>query len=122
MRAGDIGAYAGACAKLVPVDSKLELRYRGSNITPGYWRNPVATTSAFDDEVFLLGTRCCGGTRNDPQRPVATRHIAEDFKLGTLSASARAKVTPPGFMCRTLTGINGSESRRCCSPRPPAAR
>ena len=32
--------------KLVPTDGKTEIRYKGPNITPGYWRAPDATAQA----------------------------------------------------------------------------
>jgi feruloyl-CoA synthase len=44
---------AGVELKLVPDDQSFEVRYRGPNVTPGYWRNPAATEAAFDDEGFL---------------------------------------------------------------------
>ena len=34
--------------KLVPTDGKVEVRYKGPNVTPGYWRSPEATAEAFD--------------------------------------------------------------------------
>ena len=39
--------------KLAPVGEKLEARYRGPNITPGYFRAPEATAAAFDEEGFF---------------------------------------------------------------------
>src|SRR5213075_2539554 len=33
----------GVELKLVPAEGKTEVRYKGPNITPGYWRNPEAT-------------------------------------------------------------------------------
>jgi feruloyl-CoA synthase len=46
-------AGAGLELKLVPTDGKTEVRYKGPNITPGYWRAPEATAEAFDDEGFF---------------------------------------------------------------------
>src|SRR5271170_1933011 len=52
-RSGVIGIpIPGVEAKLVPHDEKLEVRVRGPNITPGYWRQPELTRKAFDDEGF----------------------------------------------------------------------
>jgi feruloyl-CoA synthase len=54
VRAGDLGLPTpGMELKLVPLGDKLEVRYRGPNITPGYWRSPEATQEAFDEEGFF---------------------------------------------------------------------
>ena len=52
-RSGMIGVPApGVDIKLVPSGGKLEIRVRGPNVTPGYWRRDDLTASAFDDEGF----------------------------------------------------------------------
>ncbi|MBH1965453.1 MAG: feruloyl-CoA synthase [Comamonadaceae bacterium] len=86
VRAGDLGLPTpGMECKLVPKDGKTELRYRGPNITPGYWRSPESTAEAFDDEGFF----CTGDAVLwiDPANPHAglrfDGRIAEDFKLAT---------------------------------------
>lgn len=43
----------GLTLKLAPMDGRYEARYKGPNLTPGYWRNPEATTAAFDEEGFF---------------------------------------------------------------------
>ncbi|MDR3407386.1 MAG: AMP-binding protein, partial [Methylovirgula sp.] len=43
----------GAELKLVPRGEKQEVRVKGPNVTPGYWRDPAATQQAFDDEGFF---------------------------------------------------------------------
>ncbi|QJD81410.1 feruloyl-CoA synthase [Spirosoma rhododendri] len=71
--------------KLIPNGGKLEVRYRGRNVMPGYWRNPNATANAFDEEGFY----CTGDALRfvDPNDPnegmVFDGRIAEDFKLNT---------------------------------------
>ena len=71
--------------KLVPKEGKLEARYRGPNITPGYWRNPDANAQAFDDQGFY----CSGDALKlyEPGNPNAglifDGRISEDFKLDT---------------------------------------
>ena len=70
---------------LVPNDGKLELRVKGPNVTPGYWRDPELTAKAYDDEGFYrLGDAVAF---EDPEAPgkglVFDGRIAEDFKLST---------------------------------------
>ena len=86
IKAGELGLPTpGMECKLVPIDGKTELRYRGPNITPGYWRAPEATAEAFDEEGFF----CTGDAVLWVD--VADKHkglrfdgrIAEDFKLAT---------------------------------------
>lgn len=83
-QAGIIGLPApGLEVKLAPVADKLEVRYRGPNITPGYWRQPELTREAFDEEGFF----CSGDAARfiDPVQPESglafDGRIAEDFKL-----------------------------------------
>lgn len=42
----------GLTLKLVSVAGKLEARYRGKNVFPGYWRQPQLTEKVFDEEGF----------------------------------------------------------------------
>jgi feruloyl-CoA synthase len=73
----------GAQIKLAPVDDRYELRVKGPSVTPGYWRNPVATASAFDEDGFYK-TGDAGELvdANAPERGLAFRgRIAENFKL-----------------------------------------
>ena len=85
-RAGVIGLpAAGNVVKLAPVSGKLELRARGPNVTPGYWRLPELTSAAFDEEGFYkLGDAVRLIDPNDPTRGLRfDGRIAEDFKLAT---------------------------------------
>ena len=73
-------AQAGARAA-----TKLEIRVRGPNVTPGYWRQDDLTRAAFDDEGFY-----CMGDAARPVEPgdlskglVFDGRIKEDFKLST---------------------------------------
>jgi len=81
---GNIGIPApGLEIKLAPVADKLEVRYRGANITPGYWRQPELTEDAFDEEGFFCSGD--GALFLDVDNPEAglrfDGRIAEDFKL-----------------------------------------
>jgi feruloyl-CoA synthase len=71
--------------KLALVGEKLEARYRGPNITPGYFRAPEATAAAFDDEgYFRTGDAVRFVVEGDPNRGMRfDGRIAEDFKLST---------------------------------------
>jgi feruloyl-CoA synthase len=85
-RAGTVGLPVdGIEMKLAPVDGKLEARFRGPSITPGYWRQPDLTRAAFDEEGFY---RTGDALRFvDPADPVHgfefDGRTTEDFKLGT---------------------------------------
>ncbi|MFZ9407548.1 MAG: feruloyl-CoA synthase [Burkholderiaceae bacterium] len=85
-RAGVIGLpVPGTVLRLVPQAGKLEIRVRGPNVMPGYWRRPELTAPAFDEQGFY---RIGDAVRFvDPQRPEAglmfDGRIAEDFKLSS---------------------------------------
>ena len=83
-RAGVIGLPApGTELKMVPNENKLELRVRGPNVTPGYWKRPDLTREAFDEEGFYrIGDAGRFADENDPARGIVfDGRIAEDFKL-----------------------------------------
>jgi feruloyl-CoA synthase len=85
-RVGNIGLpLPGQEVKLVPQDGKLEIRLRGPNITPGYWRAPTITANAFDDEGFYkIGDALKFEDPADPAKGLLfDGRIAEDFKLAT---------------------------------------
>lgn len=75
----------GSTLKLVPVDGKLEARFKGPHITPGYWRQPDLTAKAFDEEGFYkIGDALKFEDESNPiQGLMFDGRIAEDFKLGT---------------------------------------
>jgi len=85
-RSGHVGLpVPGNDAKLVPNNGKLEVRARGPNVTPGYWRQPELSKAAFDEEGFYKF--------GDALKPADPRdfhagfdfdgRIAEDFKLAS---------------------------------------
>ncbi|WPN27840.1 feruloyl-CoA synthase [Pseudomonas sp. P5_109] len=84
--AGYVGLPAPGCeVRLVPVDGKLEGRFRGPHIMPGYWRSAQQTLDAFDPQGFY----CSGDALKlaDPRDPqlglMFDGRIAEDFKLSS---------------------------------------
>jgi feruloyl-CoA synthase len=83
---GNIGVPIPGCeVKLVPEGDKLEVRVRGPNITPGYWRRPDLTAAAFDDEKFYRpGDAMRLADPDDANRGlVFDGRIGENFKLST---------------------------------------
>jgi feruloyl-CoA synthase len=83
-RAGVIGLPNPGCElKLVPAAGKLEVRVRGPNVTPGYYRRDDLTREAFDAEgYYRIGDAMKFA---DPAAPakglVFDGRVAEDFKL-----------------------------------------
>jgi feruloyl-CoA synthase len=85
-RAGLIGLpAAGMEIKLVPSDEKLELRLRGPNVTPGYWKQPDKTAEAFDPEgYYKIGDALKFADPADLGKGfVFDGRVTEDFKLAT---------------------------------------
>jgi feruloyl-CoA synthase len=85
-RSGHVGLpVPGNDAKLAPSNGKLEVRAKGPNVTPGYWRQVEATKAAFDEEGFYKF--------GDALKPADAQdlhagfdfdgRIAEDFKLAS---------------------------------------
>jgi feruloyl-CoA synthase len=75
----------GMLVKLAPVEDKLELRFKGPSVTPGYWGQPDLTRLAFDDEgYFRLGDAAnfVDLPRGDARLRLEGR-LAENFKLIT---------------------------------------
>jgi feruloyl-CoA synthase len=73
----------GVELKLVPSGTKLEVRVKGPNVTPGYHRCPDLTRAAFDEEGFYrIGDAMRMVDADDPARGlVFDGRVAEDFKL-----------------------------------------
>jgi feruloyl-CoA synthase len=119
VKAGDLGLPCpGMELKLVPMGDKVEVRYRGPNITPGYWRNPEATRESFDEEGFF----CTGDAvkwideADIHQGLKFDGRIAEDFKLATGTfvsvGPLRAKIIAAGaplIQDVVITGLNEKE-------------
>ena len=119
VRAGDLGVPTpGMELKLVDVDGKIEVRYKGPNVTPGYWRAPQETADSFDEEGFF----CSGDAvkwidETDVHQGLKfDGRIAEDFKLATGTfvsvGPLRAKIIAAGapyIQDVVLTGLNLKE-------------
>lgn len=116
IKAGYVGVPAPGCkVKLVPSGDKLEARFHGPHVTPGYWRAPQLTAEAFDSEGYY----CTGDALRfiDPERRelgfMFDGRIAEDFKLNTGTfvsvGPLRARVisaAAPYVMDAVVTGID----------------
>ena len=115
-RPGEVGLPArGLELKLVPAEEKLELRLRGPNVTPGYWRQPDKTAESFDEEGFYrIGDALKLVDPADPGKGLLfDGRVAEDFKLSTGTwvnmASMRAAIVrafSPYVRDSVLTGLN----------------
>ena len=119
VKAGDLGVPTpGMEVKLVDTQGKTEVRYRGPNITPGYWRAPQETAEAFDEEGFF-----CSGDAvkwiDETDVHLGLKfdgRIAEDFKLATGTfvsvGPLRGKIIAAGspyIQDVVLTGLNLKE-------------
>jgi feruloyl-CoA synthase len=128
VKTGDLGVPTpGMELKLAVMEGKTEVRYKGPNVTPGYWRAPQETAQAFDEEGFFrtgdavkwidesnihLGLKFDG-------------RIAEDFKLATGTfvsvGPLRAKIVAAGapyVQDVVLTGMNLKEVGALVFPTP----
>jgi feruloyl-CoA synthase len=118
-RPGVVGNPApGIEIKLVPSGDKQEVRVRGANVTPGYYRAPELTRAAFDDEgYYRIGDAMKLADPEDPSRGlVFDGRVAEDFKLqsGTwvhVGAVRLAVITACGPMVQdaVITGHDRQE-------------
>jgi feruloyl-CoA synthase len=131
-RSGNIGVpIPGTELKLVPSGDKLEVRVRGPNVTPGYWKAPELTAKAFDaDGFYLIGDAV---TFADPDRPehglFFDGRVAEDFKLnsgtwvsvGTLRVAGIAALAPLSQDI-VVTGHGGDDVRFLVFPNVAACR
>jgi feruloyl-CoA synthase len=134
-RSGHIGLpVPGVDVKLVKDAStggKLEIRFKGPNVMPGYWRAPAQTADAFDaDGFYRTGD---AGRLIDPddiqQGVFFDGRTAEDFKLSTGTfvsvGPLRAKIIAAGdplVQDAVITGINRDDVGAMLFPRPDECR
>ena len=131
VRSGHIGLpVPGVEAKLVPegegAHAKVEVRFRGPNVTPGYWREPALSAEAFDDEgYYRTGDAVRWVDPADHGKGLLfDGRIAEDFKLDTGTfvsvGPLRARVVAEGAPCvqdAVVAGLNRSDIALLVLPR-----
>jgi feruloyl-CoA synthase len=131
-RAGYIGLPIPGCQiKLVPNSGRLEIRARGTNITPGYWKRPDLTQKAFDEDGFFKTGDA--GRFAEPDKPEMglefDGRLSEDFKLtsGTWVnvGSVRVRAISAGgpvIQDAVVTGHNQDEIGLFVFPNPDGCR
>lgn len=69
--------------KLCPIDDKYEMRIKGPQITPSYFKNTEKTKEAFDDEgYFITGDAVRWKDEKDYKKGlIFAGRVCEDFKL-----------------------------------------
>jgi feruloyl-CoA synthase len=110
----------------VPADGKTEVRYKGPNITPGYWRAPRPRARASTRRLLLHRRRGALDRRDDVHQGLKfDGRIAEDFKLATGTfvsvGPMRAKIIAAGapyVQDAVITGINLKEVGALIFPTP----
>ena len=132
VKSGDLGLPTpGMELKLVPNEGKVEVRYRGPNITTGYWRAPEETAAHFDAEGYF----CTGDAVrwiDDDNIHLGLKfdgRIAEDFKLATGTfvsvGPLRGKIIAAGapyIQDVVITGLNMHEVGAMVFPNVTACR
>lgn len=128
VKSADLGVPTpGMEIKLVPNNDKIEIRYKGPNITPGYWRAPEETREHFDEEgFFCTGDAVTWIDPNDIHQGLRfDGRIAEDFKLATGTfvsvGPLRAKIIATGapyIQDVVITGLNRKEAGALIFPTP----
>src|SRR5262249_39550382 len=94
---------------------KLEVRVRGPQVTPGYWKRPDLTRAAFDEDGFYKPGDAVRFA--DPAEPtkgiVFDGRLAEDFKLATgtwvavgVPGFAAPAAAPPALQSAIIAGEN----------------
>jgi feruloyl-CoA synthase len=126
-KAGQIGLPCpGVDVKLVPLGDKTEVRFRGPNVMPGYWRDPQQTADAFDEEgYYKTGDAVKWVDETDPVKGlVFDGRIAEDFKLSTATfvsvGPLKARIVAHGaplVQDAVITGLNRDEIGVLVFPR-----
>ena len=108
-RSGHVGLpVLGNDAKLVPNNGKLEVRAKGPNVTPGYWRQPELTAAAFDEEGFYKF--------GDAIKPADPNDFSAGFDFdGTLPRISSSPAAPGSASDRYARGLSRPARRWCAT-------
>lgn len=116
---GTLGLPApGVEAKLVPLDDRYEVRFRGANITCGYFKDAAANQKSYDEEGYLLtGDAVMFVDTDHPEEGLMyAGRLSENFKLATGTwvsvATVRGNLLPqlhPFVTDAVLTGHDRDE-------------
>jgi feruloyl-CoA synthase len=123
----------GVDVKLIhdAASGKTEVRFRGPNVMPGYWRLPDQTAEAFDEEGFYrTGDAVRWVDPSQPQRGLFfDGRTAEDFKLSTGTfvsvGPLRGKIVAaadPLVQDAVITGLNRDDVGALLFPRADEVR
>ncbi len=116
VKSGHVGLPCpGVEVKLVPVDGKIEARFRGPHVMPGYWRAPELTAQAFDEEGYYRTGDAVKFI--DPAQPqlglMFDGRLSEDFKLSTGTfvsvGPLRARIVAEGAPCVQDAVVTGPD-------------
>ncbi len=68
-----------------PGQERYEVRFKGANVTPGYWRESALTRAAFDEDgYYRMGDAVRLADPDDPDKGLLfDGRTGEDFKLST---------------------------------------
>ncbi len=117
----------GTELKMVPNAGKLEMRVRGPNVTPGYYKSEDLTREAFDEEGFYrIGDAGKLADPDDPTKGILfDGRVAEDFKLltGSWVSAGRIRVAAiaagaPVIQDAVVTGHDRDEVGLLIFPSP----
>ena len=129
---GNIGVpLPGSEMKVIPNDDRLEVRFRGPHVTPGYFNEPELTEAAFDaDGFFAIGDAVKFLDPDDPaQGLIFDGRVAENFKLssGTWVAAGTLRLAAisagaPVIQDAVVTGLDQNDVGLLVFPSPAGCR
>ena len=129
---GNIGVpLPGTEMKVIPNGDKLEARFKGPHVTPGYYKEPELTAKAFDEDgFFAIGDAVKFLDVHDSAKGlIFDGRVAENFKLlsgtwvaaGTLRLAAISAAAPV-IQDAVITGQDRDEVGLLVFPSPAGCR